>query len=366
MIESSLIEQPPIALENVPIVAPAQTENNGKESSIEPPEFGLGSIAESALTELQTTHQKIDKKVPKLLHYFFAIRPLEKLVAGIKSHPELQKVTAAQFLTSPEYGIARKKLSPEATLGFRSALQRLTDSYESLNQRKLLTQLGEETMDHYDSQGKQFEAEQAAIIDSLTGIENRRSFNFRFSNMLMQILSEYRHFEEFPDSKAERRTPQRITVIMADIDHFKQFNDTYGHLEGDIALRETAQRLYHAFRPPDDIIARYGGEEYCIVIAENGEIRAESLHKKIDSRRKEISETEINGKKVTLSMGAATFSPQGLEMMFTKATGEARSELTRDNIQLLINKLLEEADYELYRAKKAGRNRMATYDRMYE
>jgi diguanylate cyclase (GGDEF)-like protein len=293
MIETSLIEQPPIALENAPEVGPVQTENTRKELSTGTSEIGIGSTAES---------------------------------------------------------------TPEG----------LVDNYESQNQKRLLTLLGEVEMDLYDTQGKQFEAEQAALKDPLTGIENRRALDFRFSSMLMQILSEYRHFKEFPDPKAERRAPQRITVVLADIDHFKQFNDTYGHLEGDIALRQTAQRLYHAFRPPGDIIARYGGEEFCIVIAEDGEIRAESLHQKIDSRRKHISETAINGKKVTLSMGAATFSPQGLEAMLTMATGKAKSELTEENIQLLINLLLKDADRELYIAKRAGRNRLATPDRMYD
>jgi len=162
--------------------------------------------------------------------------------------------------------------------------------------------------------------ERLSYNDALTGIPNRRRFDEFFA--LAWGLSS--------------RQSASIAVILADIDHFKQFNDTFGHQAGDECLRRVAQCLAGGVSRVSDLVARYGGDEFiCVLPAtplEGAELVAARLHAAVDALG--IGEGPT---RVSLSVGVAAMQPAALD---------ARASL------------VEAADRALYRAKSNGRNRL--------
>lgn len=162
--------------------------------------------------------------------------------------------------------------------------------------------------------------ESLAIMDQLTGLYNRRRFETIFSN-------------EF---KRASRYQLPLSLLMIDIDHFKTVNDTLGHQDGDIVLRELAQVIQSTIREVDSP-ARWGGEEFVVLspntTKENGLRAAERVRKAIANH----SFATMPGKKITVSIGVAGIPDTDLD--------------NRD-------KLLHAADLAMYNAKKNGRNRV--------
>jgi diguanylate cyclase (GGDEF)-like protein len=164
--------------------------------------------------------------------------------------------------------------------------------------------------------------EHAADIDSLTGALNKRR--------LQQRLGDEIHH-------AERET-QPLSLLLIDIDHFKNYNDTNGHIEGDAVLRRIGQILRSAVRE-DDAVARYGGEEFVILYPAATKAQAlklaESLRKAVESEEFAHGGKQPLGR-VTISGGVATFP-----------------EDSRTSVELIRS-----ADQALYEAKAEGRNRI--------
>lgn len=165
---------------------------------------------------------------------------------------------------------------------------------------------------------------QLAFIDGLTGIANRRRYD-------EALVAEWRNC---------RRNGQPLSVLMIDIDHFKQFNDYYGHLEGDLCLKTIAATIKQVFVRPHDLVARFGGEEFvCLLPACNKPAaiaKADELQLKIANlaiRHLTSSVAPV----VTLSIGVATALPN--------SNREAED-------------IVKTADSALYQAKIAGRNRV--------
>jgi len=162
-----------------------------------------------------------------------------------------------------------------------------------------------------------------ARLDGLTGISNRRTFDDL-------LLREWRR---------QARTGQPIAVIMMDVDHFKQFNDTYGHGAGDDCLKQITRAAEGALQRPADIIARYGGEEFVALLPDTGldgamavaeGIRAAIVTLAIPHARSSAASH------VTISLGVACAVP----------TAESDPAA-----------LVKTADGQLYAAKSEGRNR---------
>jgi two-component system, cell cycle response regulator len=160
-----------------------------------------------------------------------------------------------------------------------------------------------------------------ATRDSLTGLWNRATILEIFDRELAR----------------SRREGKLVSVIMADLDHFKSINDTHGHLVGDQVLRQTAERLRGVLRPYDTV-GRYGGEEFLIVLpgcsTESALVLADRLRRCIEAELFRGQEVTLP---LTLSLGIAT------------GDGTAPPQ-----------ELLRLADSALYRAKREGRNRAAT------
>jgi len=161
---------------------------------------------------------------------------------------------------------------------------------------------------------------QISLTDGLTGIANRRSYDDYLEKEWMRAM----------------REKTSITIIMIDIDHFKLFNDHYGHSVGDKCLKKIAQTLNSHFKRPADLVARYGGEEFSIIlpntddafdIANNCRAAVEALH--IFHEHSDISNV------VTISVGVSSTIPTGKSGPY---------------------ELVNNADKALYRAKESGRN----------
>jgi diguanylate cyclase (GGDEF)-like protein len=133
-----------------------------------------------------------------------------------------------------------------------------------------------------------------------------------------------------------RRHRKAIAFMMIDLDHFKQVNDTYGHLNGDAVLAELAQIISTGARE-SDVCARYGGEEFAMILHETTEPGARTLADRI--RAKVAAATFPGGLKLTISIGVA-------------ATDEPA----------LFTSLIDRADQALYAAKQGGRNQVRVSD----
>ena len=165
-----------------------------------------------------------------------------------------------------------------------------------------------------------------AITDELTSLYNHR----QFVNMMGEEM------------KRAKRYKRSLSVILIDIDHFKHYNDTNGHLKGNDVLREAASTMAEAVRSID-ILARYGGEEFAVILPEaNRKVAhqcAERIRESVEEKKFCNEESQPLGK-LTVSIGHATFPDH------------AKTEKS------LINK----ADIALYRAKDEGRNRVIAFE----
>lgn len=162
-----------------------------------------------------------------------------------------------------------------------------------------------------------------ATQDQLTGLANRRSFD--------EVLA--------LESRRAAREGTPLSLLLFDLDYFKRFNDTYGHVAGDQCLRAVADALKQGAKRPGDWVARYGGEELAIILPNTDLPGARAVADLLleDIRASDIPHSASPHGRVTVSVGAATLQgpqPNGAE-----------------------SRLIEAADRALYKAKDGGRNR---------
>ena len=171
------------------------------------------------------------------------------------------------------------------------------------------------------------ELESQTLVDSLTGIANRRRFDLHLD-------------DEF---RRARRNVSPLSLIMIDVDYFKNYNDNYGHQRGDQCLVQIAGALGNMLNRSCDLVARYGGEEFAAVLPDTNEDGAMQV---AEAMRAEIEALDIEhacsgvAKFVTISLGVSTLVPEHLSKTGT---------------------LIHAADRALYQAKRSGRNCVVMY-----
>ena len=173
--------------------------------------------------------------------------------------------------------------------------------------------------------------ERLSLSDSLTNIPNRRSFDNYFSNEWKRAL----------------REGNPLSLLMVDIDNFKQCNDRYGHQQGDEVLKKVSSELTSVLKRPADIAARWGGEEFAVLLPNTGLSGAGHVAEQIRLR---IENTEVPN--ITLAGGD---SPLNVTVSVGVAT-------TVPSLEVTTMHLVEQADRALYTAKKTGRNRVCLQD----
>jgi len=166
--------------------------------------------------------------------------------------------------------------------------------------------------------------EQLAMIDSLTEIPNRRRFAEVYEREWRRCM--------------RNNTP--LSLIVVDVDHFKLYNDTYGHAAGDLLLKRVAAAIQGSLKRPADFVARYGGEEFVVILpeieAENGKQIAEKIRFEVEAQKIPFPDSAVAAW-LTVSLGGATHTPVHAE---------------------LDAALFVQADHCLYAAKHGGRNQV--------
>lgn len=204
-------------------------------------------------------------------------------------------------------------LSQQGAMGQRYTFIQITDVTQSVMRERLLK-----------AQASKLKA--LANVDVLTGLGNRRLLD----DSLPQLL------------RAVGKHGRALSLVMFDIDYFKQFNDSYGHLAGDDCLRQVAGVLRQVFRRPTDLVVRFGGEEMVAVLPETDgddalQLASQALRQVCDLAIANAGSKVA--KVVTLSAGVSVLQP-----------GEAATPI----------ELLEQADQAMYAAKGAGRNQVCS------
>lgn len=167
------------------------------------------------------------------------------------------------------------------------------------------------------------ELQRLTNVDGLTGLNNRRYFEEYFAKEWQQAM----------------RAKEPLSLLMIDIDHFKQYNDTYGHLAGDEILKCVGQAVRAAFLRPKDATVRMGGEEFVVVLPQTPAAGLATLAEKVVRTVEALDiphEASSISDRVTVSVGGATRIPKSSDSPFA---------------------LIEAADQAMYAAKQAGRNR---------
>jgi diguanylate cyclase (GGDEF)-like protein len=171
------------------------------------------------------------------------------------------------------------------------------------------------------------ERERLIRIDQLTDIPNRRNFDERLPLEWGRAI----------------RTKTPISLLILDLDYFKDYNDTYGHLQGDRALQVVAKIFLQELKRSSDLVARWGGEEFAILLANTDFSGAHDVAERIRQKTEELQIMLTNGSvsKVTVSIGVNSLIP---------ATNN------------VLEEFIHHADMALYTAKREGRNRVCLYN----
>lgn len=169
------------------------------------------------------------------------------------------------------------------------------------------------------TQNKKAQFEHQASVDALTGIHNRHWMSDAFPRVLHNCA-----FNNLP-----------YAIMVADIDHFKRINDTYGHVVGDVALKAVARCMAENLRP-HDLLVRYGGEEFAMLLPDTG-----------------LEEARVIAERLRATIADSEMRYNGISFRITISIGIAPARL-EEKLETLIG----EADRALYRAKESGRNRV--------
>ncbi len=190
--------------------------------------------------------------------------------------------------------------------------------YRLVKMQRALVKLAEQLHDANQ------ELQRLSMTDGLTGLANRRMFDETLQREWRRCI----------------RLNKPMSLVMMDVDHFKQYNDLYGHQQGDDCLKAIAKKLAKSAPRPADLVARYGGEEFIMVLGETDEVGARWVAERVRQRVSLLQLPHAGSKHqfVSVSCGIASIHP------------------TRE---LSADVLLQTADKALYQAKHQGRNTVA-------
>lgn len=174
-------------------------------------------------------------------------------------------------------------------------------------------------------QDRAIEMEHLSITDQLTGLNNRMYFNKKFNEEWQRC-----HRSEVP-----------LSILLMDLDKFKNINDTYGHIVGDMCLKEVADTLKSGIKRLTDTLARYGGEEFAIILPDTDLEPSKDVAKKLVNAVREIE-----------------FSWEGKSIPITCSIGLAH---TLPDESMERESIIKKADEALYQAKEQGRDRVILY-----
>ncbi|MGL6282599.1 MAG: diguanylate cyclase [Microcoleaceae cyanobacterium] len=184
-----------------------------------------------------------------------------------------------------------------------------------------------------DRKNMELALEKLTNIDSLTQIANRRCFD---EILMKKWFSAQYH-------------GQHLSLIILDVDYFKLYNDTYGHIQGDDCLEKIAAVIKNSCQDPNILVARYGGEEFAVILpntsAEQAVEQAEIFRKAVLALKMPHSASKI-GEYITISLGIANLVP--------------------DSQMMSISNFINMADSALYQAKKLGRNQTVLFSNFYD
>ncbi|QOL27220.1 diguanylate cyclase [Thalassotalea sp. LPB0316] len=235
------------------------------------------------------------------------------------------------FLLSKQYyhQIQDKQLAQRQALAQANATRKAQEellALQNTTQEELESRVQERTFELnialQELEQANQELERTNTTDELTSLYNRRFYD-------QKILAEFRR---------SKRNLTPLSLLLIDIDHFKQVNDNFGHLGGDKSLIAVASLIKLTTQRSTDIACRYGGEEFCIILPETDEqgamAIAEKLRKQVEEHPITLAENEIN---LTISCGISTYRQESFATVET---------------------LFSCADKALYRAKNEGRNQV--------
>jgi diguanylate cyclase (GGDEF)-like protein len=227
------------------------------------------------------------------------------------------------YVTKPFYG-PEVRSRVQAQLRAREAAELLEQTVDDLNKQLLASVQHEQELKAQQEEMARFNKSllERANTDQLTGLANRY------------------HIMSIAEYERERATRAKTSfcVILADVDHFKEVNDSYGHECGDMVLQEVARRMRHIVRAQDRV-ARWGGEEFLVFLPDTGGEGAEVLAERLRH-----------------AIGGTAFSCDHAEFYVTMTLGVSACPAAQS-----IEACIEHADAALYEGKRAGRNRSVTY-----
>jgi diguanylate cyclase (GGDEF)-like protein len=189
------------------------------------------------------------------------------------------------------------------------------------------------------------ELRRTATTDALTGVANRRQFDDSLAREWLRA----------------RRSGDPVSLLMIDVDHFKLYNDLYGHPKGDVCLKHVTQALVSACKRPADLVARYGGEEFMILLPQTPRHGAQRMAQQVLDAVADFGifhEDSQTTHYVSVSVGIACFDDASA--CWENLSAEQR--LKDDSHALRASDLVQAADKALYSAKLAGRGQAKLRD----
>lgn len=261
------------------------------------PQFRWAAVAEASSIEATREASALRSQTVLLLIGLLLTIGLLTFMAGLLITRPLERLTEAAAR------VAAGDMSTEFPAGGSGEIGYLTRAFTTVVSR----------LRERESQG---ELEKLSLTDALTGLYNRRH--------LMGTLA--------TEVQRSRRLRRQFTVLLADVDKFKQYNDTHGHLAGDAALVKIAE-IFRKTTRAVDCVARYGGEEFVVMLLECPIVTAALVAERIRAR---VADQDLGDGKLTVSIGLAEY-PDG---------GDSPEEL------------IATSDAAMYQAKSSGRNQV--------